>query len=67
MGGPEKCQKRGRLIWVLSHFWRVNSKMFFLGNSTFKLLTVVPGDFLFDSALFIHSPCQTSSQPMSGW
>ena len=27
-GGPEKWQKWGRPIRVLSHFWHVNSKMF---------------------------------------
>ena len=31
-----------------------------------RVYSVVPGDFLFNSTLFIHSPYQTSSQPMSG-
>ena len=54
------------LIFVV---WRIvleicdNSKE----NSTFKLY-YIPGDFFFFviSAIFIHSPYQTGSQPMSG-
>ena len=63
----KKWQKWGRAIWVLSRFGCVTSEMFcpFL-KSTFKLIPVVLGDFLFNSALFIHSPYQTGSQPMSG-
>ena len=66
MGGPEKWQKRGRPIWVLSHFWCL--------NVNFYSVFVVPlsfyvcyGSFSLNSTLFIHSPCQTGSQPMSGW
>ena len=65
-GGPEKWQKWGRARWVLSRFWCVNSEMFcsFL-KSTFKLIPIVLGDFLF------NSPCLFTvhirpSQPMSG-
>ena len=34
--------------------------------STFKLYHCCSGRFSFHSTLFIHSPCQTGSQPMSG-
>ena len=37
----------------------------FLENSTFKFESFRE-IFCFNSALFVHSPCQTGSQPMSG-
>ena len=69
MGGPEKWQKQGRAKRVLSRFCREEKIILkFLVNlrkgapSSFVL-----GDFLFvNSAMFIHSPYQTGSQPMSG-
>ena len=60
-GGPKKWQKQGRAKWVLSHFCRVKERSCSFWNSTFKFQ-------LFQEifALFIHSPYQTGSQPMSG-
>ena len=66
MGGLKNGKNGGDPYGFCLIFGMLIVKCFSLFNSTFKLLTVVPGDFLFDSALFIHSPCQTSSQPMSG-
>ena len=69
MGGPEKWQKWGRAKWVLSRFFREEKVLFeILGKlkerSTFKFCF---GRFSFvNSAIFIHSPYQTGSQPMSG-
>ena len=37
----------------------------FLESSTFKF-ELFREVFYFNSTLFIHSPCQTGSQPMSG-
>ena len=65
MGGPEKWQKRGRAKRVLSHFCRVVKK----SHGRFRIAPLSLncfGRFSLNSALFIHSPCQTSSQPMSG-
>ena len=66
-GGPEKWQKWGRAKRVLSRFCRHEKGVFghFEESSTFKSDWLQ--DFFFvNSALFIHSPCQTGSQPMSG-
>ena len=65
MGGPEKWQKQGRAKWVLSHFCLVVKK----GHGHFGLALLSLNCFgilSLNSALFIHSPCQTGSQPMSG-
>ena len=56
MGGPEKWQKRGRTKWVLSRFCRVVK----MSHGYFRIALSLT------SALFIHSPYQTGSQPMSG-
>ena len=64
MGGPEKWQKWGRLIQVLSRFWRVCKFFIFIVPLSFYRCCF--GRFSFHSTLFIHSPCQTGSQPMSG-
>ena len=68
MGGPEKWQKWGRAKRVLSRFCR------HVKDSLGHFCKVAPlslncfGRFsICNSALFIHSPCQTGSQPMSGW
>ena len=64
-GGPKKWQKRGTAKRVLSHFCR-------LYNKSYGSFRIAPlnlncfGRFSFNSALFIHGPCQTGSQPMSG-
>ena len=67
-GGPEKWQKRGRAKWVLSRFCHHRKGVFghFEESSTFKS-DWLQEFFFVNSALFIHSPCQTGSQPMSGW
>ena len=66
MGGPEKWQKWGRAKRVLSRFCRhVKESWSFLESSTFKS-ELFREIFCVNSALFIHSPCQTGSQPMSG-
>ena len=65
-GGPEKWQKWGRAKWVLFHFCHhIKRSWSFLESSTFKseLFWEI---FCVNSALFIHSPCQTGSQPMTG-
>ena len=50
-------------------YWRIIFEKFcdnLKEESTFKLY-YISGDFLFiNSAIFIHSPYQTGSQPMSG-
>ena len=73
MGRPEKWQKWGRAKRVLSRFCREekrNINFEILGNLRKRAplsFYVISGDFLFiTSAIFIHSPCQTGSQPMSG-
>ena len=72
MGGPEKWQKRRRAKRVLSRFCREEKKKKknfeildkLKERSTFKFCF---GRFSFvNSAMFIHSPYQTGSQPMSG-
>ena len=67
MGGPEKWQKQGRAKWVLSRFCHhiKRSHSQFLEDSTFKS-ELFREIFYFNSALFIPSPYQTGSQPMSG-
>ena len=65
MGGPEKWQKLGRAKRVLSHFCRVVNK----SHGHFRIAPLSLncfGRYSLDFALFIHSPCQTGSQPMSG-
>ena len=65
MGGPEKWQKWGRAKRVLSHFCRGVMK----SHSHFRVAPLSLncfGSFSVGSALFIHSPYQTGSQPMSG-
>ena len=65
-GGPKKWQKQGRAKWVLSCFCHVIKKSH--GNfRTAPLSLNCFGRFSLNSALFIHSPCQTGSQPISGW
>ena len=65
MGGPEKWQKRGRAKRVLSHFCRnVRKSHGHFGVAPLSLNGV--GRFSLNSTLFIHSPYQTGSQPMSG-
>ena len=66
MGEPEKWQKWGRAKRVLSCFCRAKEIVVFVLEEYLLAYPVVPGDFLFNSALFIHSPCETGSQPMSG-
>ena len=64
-GGLKKWQKRGRAKWVLSRFCRLVIK----SHGHFRIAPLSLncfGSFSFNSALFIHSPCQTGSQPMSG-
>ena len=64
-GGPEKCQKWGRAKRVLSHFCRNVRKSH--GHLRVAHLSLnCFGRFSLNSALFIHSPCQTGSRPMSG-
>ena len=65
-GGPEKWQKRGRAKRVLSHFCHVYKNVMFIFEEHLYACPSVPGDSLFNSTLFIHSPYQTGSQPMSG-
>ena len=68
MGGPEKWQKRGRAKRVLSHFCHHEKEIFGDLRKVAPLNLIGFGSFSFiNSALFIHSPCQTGSQPMSGW
>ena len=64
-GGPEKWQKQGRAKWVLSHFCRLVKKR----HGQFRIAPLSLncfGRFSLTSALFIHSPYQTGSQPISG-
>ena len=65
MGWPEKWQKQGRAKWVLSRFCHVIKK----GHGHFRIAPLSFNcfrRFSLNSTLFIHSPCQTGSQPMSG-
>ena len=65
-GGPEKWQKWGRAKRVLSRFCHVVRKC----HGHFRIAPLSLncfGRFSLNSALFIHSPFQTGSQPMSGW
>ena len=66
MGGPGNWQKWERAKRVLSRFCRVREIVVFIFEEYLLVCPVVLGDFLFNSALFIHSPYQTGSQPMSG-
>ena len=65
--GDLKNGKNGREPkQVLSHFCHFIEK----DHSHFRIAPLsfnCFGRFSFNSALFIHSPCQTGSQPMSGW
>ena len=62
MGGPKKWQKQGRAKQVLSPFCRVINKSH--GNFRKAPLSLnCFRRFSLNSALFIHSPCQTGSQP----
>ena len=66
MGGPENWQKWGRAKRVLSRFCRVVRK----SHSHFRIAPLSLNcfrRFSLNSTLFIHSPCQTGSQPISGW
>ena len=63
-GGLKKWQKWGTLMGSIA-FWPLNDK-FMVICSTFKLLLLL-WEIFFVFHLFIHSPHQTSSQPMSGW
>ena len=65
-GGLKIGKNGGEPKWVLSHFCRVIRKShghFRIAPLSFNCF----GRFSFNSALFIHSPYQTGSQPMSGW
>ena len=65
MGGPEKWQKWGRAKRVLSRFCRIVKR----GHGSFRIAPLsfnCFGRFSLNSTLFIHSPYQTGSQPMSG-
>ena len=69
MGGPEKWQKRGRAKRVLSLFVVRSIIVEICGNlrKIAPLSLLYSGRFSFiNSAMFIHSPYQTGSQPMSG-
>ena len=67
MGGPEKWQKWGRAKWVLSRFYRPVKDSLGHFRKIAPLSLNCFGRFsICNSALFIHSPYQTSSQPMSG-
>ena len=70
MGGPEKWQKRGRAKRVLSRFCRVENRFLEICGNLRKrapLSFIIFREIFFvNSAIFIHSPYQTGSQPMSG-
>ena len=64
-GGLKKWQKCGRAKRFLSRFCRLCNK----SHGSFGIAPLNLNcfrRFSFNSALFIHSPCQTGSQPMSG-
>ena len=66
-GGPAKWQKRGRAKWVLSCFCRHGEESLGHFHKVAPLSLNCFGRFsICNSALFIHSLCQTGSQPMSG-
>ena len=67
MGGPKKWQKRGRAKRVLSRFCLCGKLIFGNLKKVAPLSLIYFRRFSFrNSALFIHGPYQTGSQPMSG-